>query len=384
MNGGYDSMKFDHIIVGAGSMGSATAYYLGKQGRRVLLIDAFTPPHDEGSHHGDTRLIRFAYGEGEKYVPFVLRAKELWDDIAEHSGMKNFIQTGIINVGDEQDPFIQSVKNTSESFNLPLHVMTAKGVMEKWPGISIPNHFVALHETESGVMLTKPAIQGYLQEAFNYDVTPQFNSPVTQIEVLNGKAIVTIANGEQFEAENCIVTVGAWAKTVLEQTGIKIPVQATRKTFAWFDAPEQLYSEELYPGFTFQFGQESYYGFPSIDGAGLKVGRHDQGIAVDPSEVKAPFGEVAGDKEDLQQFLNVYMPEVGALKQGKTCMYAMTPDEDFIIDSHPIHKEIILAAGFSGHGFKFASAVGEALSEIAQNQQTTIDLTPFKLNRFKL
>ena len=129
MNGGYDSMKFDHIIVGAGSMGSAAAYYLGKQGRRVLLIDAFTPPHDEGSHHGDTRLIRFAYGEGEKYVPFVLRAKELWDDIAEHSGMKNFIQTGIINVGDEQDPFIQSVKNTSESCNLPLPVMTAKGVM---------------------------------------------------------------------------------------------------------------------------------------------------------------------------------------------------------------------------------------------------------------
>ena len=382
MNGGSIEMKYDHIIVGAGSMGSAAAYFLGKQGRSVLLIDGFTPPHDVGSHHGDTRLIRFAYGEGEKYVPFVLRAKELWDDIAVRSGKKNFIQTGIINVGDKRDPFIESVKNTSEIFNLALHEMTAEEVMKKWPGIEIPSSFVALYETESGVMLTKPAIEGYLQEAFKYDVTPKFNSPVTQIEVKNGKVVVTIESQEQFVADNCIVTVGAWAKTVLEQTGLTIPIQATRKTFAWFDASEQLYSETVLPGFTFQFGQESYYGFPSIHGAGLKVGRHDQGVPVHPSEAKLPFGEVAGDKEDVQQFLNSYMPQVGELKEGKTCMYAMTPDEDFIIDTHPIHKEIILAAGFSGHGFKFASAVGEALSEIALNQPTTIDLTPFRLSRF--
>ncbi len=375
-------MKYDHIVVGAGSMGSATAYYLGKQGKCVLLIDAFTPPHDEGSHHGDTRLIRFAYGEGEKYVPFVLRAKKLWDEIADLSGMPNFLQTGIINVGHHDDSFIQSVKHTSDAFGLPLQTLNAEEVMDKWPGISIPSDFVALYETESGVMLTKPAIEGYLQEAFKYDVTAKFNAPVTHINVANGKAVVTIANGEQFEADNCIVTVGAWAKTVLEQTGMTIPVQATRKTFAWFDAPEELYGEALYPGFTFQFDKESYYGFPSIDGAGLKVGRHDQGVPVDPSEVKAPFGEVAGDKEDLQRFLAGYMPQVGALKQGKTCMYAMTPDEDFIIDTHPVHKEIILAAGFSGHGFKFASAVGEALSELAMGQQTTIDMSPFSLKRF--
>ena len=316
-------------------------------------------------------------------MPFVLRAKELWDDIAARSGKKNFIQTGIINVGDERDSFIESVKNTSEIFNLPLHVMTAAEVMEKWPGIKIPSNFVALHETESGVMLTKPAIEGYLQEAFKFDVTPKFNSPVTQINVLDGKAIVTISTGEQFKADNCIVTVGAWAKTLLDDTELNLPVQATRKTFAWFEAPEKLYSEGIYPGFTFQFGNESYYGFPSIGGAGLKVGRHDGGQAIHPSDAKASFGTVEGDLEDLQQFLSGYMPSVGAFKEGKTCMYAMTPDEDFIIDSHPIHKEIILAAGFSGHGFKFASAVGEALSEMAQCKQTTIDLTPFRLNRFE-
>lgn len=377
-------MHYDHIIVGAGSMGSAAAYYLGKTGKSILLIDAHTPPHTEGSHHGDTRLIRFAYGEGAKYVPFVLRAKKLWDELAEESGTKNFIQTGIINVGAREDSFIKSVKQTSTEFELPLEELTAKEVMQRWPGIQIPHNFVALYETESGVMLTKPAIESFIKLAQTYNVTTCFNNQVTQIQDINNKIYVTVQSGETYTASNCIVTVGAWAKELLKNTAVNVPVEARRKTFAWFEANELLYSEKSkYPGFTFQFDKESYYGFPSIDGAGLKVGRHDGGDSINPSEPKKAFGEVNGDLEDLRNFLNEYMPQVGTLKEGKTCMYAMTPDEDFIIDVHPTNKSIILACGFSGHGFKFASAVGEALSEMALNRPTTIDLKPFSLNRFK-
>lgn len=372
---------YDHIVVGAGSMGSAAAYYLGKLGKKVLLIDAFMPPHTEGSHHGETRLIRFAYGEGERYVPFVLRAKELWDEIAELSCMPNFIQTGIINVGPRGDEFLQGVRTSSERFNLPLQELSSHELIAKWPGIQVPEDYIALYETESGVLLTKPAIEGYLQEAFRYDVTPKFNAPVANIEVVNGTTIVTLRNGERYEGANCIVTVGAWANELLSKTGYDIPVQATRKTFAWFDAPENLYGEASnFPGFSFQLKDECYYGFPSIDGAGLKVGRHDSGEPISASEAKAPFGQ--SDAADLKRFLNGFMPQVGALKEGKTCMYAMSPDEDFIIDFHPAHKEIIIAAGFSGHGFKFASAVGEVLSELATRQQTTIDITPFSIKRF--
>ena len=376
-------MKYDHIIVGAGSMGSAAAYYLGKAGKHVLLIDAFTPPHNEGSHHGDTRLIRFAYGEGEKYVPFVLRAKKLWDELAKISGKTNFLQTGVINVGAQDDPFINGVKQASDTYQLNVEQLSAQQVMERWPGIQLPEEYIALHELDSGVLLTKPCIEAYLQEASNFNVRFQFNTRVEDIVVENGHVFVKVDNGTVFEGTNVIVTVGAWAKMLLEKTAIKLPVQATRKTFAWYEAAEEVYGSELFPGFTFQFHDESYYGFPSIDGAGLKVGRHDLGEAINPDTVKVAFGEVEGEKEDLQRFLHTYMPQVGELKEGKTCMYAMTPDEDFIIDQHPLHPEILFAAGFSGHGFKFASAVGEALSEMAQNVPTTIDLSPFCLSRFK-
>jgi N-methyl-L-tryptophan oxidase len=376
-------MKYDHIIVGAGSMGSAAAYYLAKAGKHVLLLDAHTPPHNEGSHHGDTRLIRFAYGEGEKYVPFVLRAKQLWDELAKISGKTNFLQTGIINVGAPDDSFIKGVKYAAETYQLNVAQLSAQQVMERWPGIQLPDEYIALHERDSGVLLTKPCIEAYLQEAANLNAAFQFNTRVEDIVIENGHVFVKVDNGTVFEGSNVIVTVGAWAKMLLEKTEIKLPVQATRKTFAWYEAAEDVYGSNLFPGFTFQFNNESYYGFPNIDGAGLKVGRHDLGEAINPDAVKVAFGEVDGEKEDLQAFLHTYMPQVGELKEGKTCMYAMTPDEDFIIDQHPLHPEMIFAAGFSGHGFKFASAVGEALSEMAQNVPTTIDLSPFRLSRFE-
>ena len=376
-------MKYDHIIVGAGSMGSAAAYFLAKAGKHVLLLDAHTPPHNEGSHHGDTRLIRFAYGEGEKYVPFVLRAKQLWDELAKISGKTNFLQTGIINVGAPDDSFIKGVKYAAETYQLNVAQLSAQQVMERWPGIQLPDEYIALHERDSGVLLTKPCIEAYLQEAANLNAAFQFNTRVEDIVIENGHVFVKVDNGTVFEGSNVIVTVGAWAKMLLEKTEIKLPVQATRKTFAWYEAAEDVYGSNLFPGFTFQFNDESYYGFPNIDGAGLKVGRHDLGEAINPDAVKVAFGEVDGEKEDLQAFLHTYMPQVGELKEGKTCMYAMTPDEDFIIDQHPLHPEMIFAAGFSGHGFKFASAVGEALSEMAQNVPTTIDLSPFRLSRFE-
>lgn len=375
-------MRFDHIVVGAGSMGSAAAYFLGKARQKVLLVDAYEPPHIEGSHHGDTRLIRFAYGEGEKYVPFVLRAKQLWDDIANESGKHNFLQTGIINVGDINDDFIQSVQRAAKAFDLPFEHLSADEIMKKWPGIQVPQNFIALLETTSGVLLTKPAIEGYLQEAAKYDVTFEFKNAVETIVMKENYGTIILKNGNTYEAKNIIVTVGAWANELLKQTGINIPVLPLRKTFAWFEANEQLYGDALFPGFTFQFGEESYYGFPSIDGAGLKVGRHDGGKVINPSEKKAPFGEVESEREDLERFLQEYMPQVGELKEGKTCMYAMTPDADFIIDRHPQYSNLIIAAGFSGHGFKFASAVGEALSELALGKETTIQLQPFSMNRF--
>lgn len=376
-------MHYDHIIVGAGSMGAAAGYFLSKKGKSVLMLDAFNPPHDFGSHHGDTRLIRYAYGEGDFYVPFVLRARDLWKQLEEESGARIFNQTGIINVGKKGDAFLETVESSAEKFNLPLLLLDAKETMDKWPGIQMPEDFVTCYEETSGVLYTKQAIESFIKIATQNGAVLKTNSKVISVNTLNQTTVeVVTENGETYTANNVILTTGAWAKQMLDNAGVSVPLRPIRKTFAWFEAEEALYGDSQFPGFSFQYGDACYYGFPSIDGVGVKVGRHDLGDAVDPDDDKIPFGEVTGDKEDLQDFLQTFLPQVGELKFGKTCMYSMTPDEHFIIDKVPGKENIIVAAGFSGHGFKFASAVGELLSQMALNEKIDLNIEAFSIARF--
>lgn len=373
---------FDTIIVGAGSMGLAAGYYLAKEGQSVLLLDAFEPPHDKGAHHGETRLIRFAYGEGLKYVPFALRAKALWEELEQQASREIFKRVGVLNFAPAGDPYMENVLASAQQFDLPLEVLTAEAANAKWPGVHFPGNMDIYFEPTSGVLMIENILHTYYELATKLGATIHGNERVTAIEATAEQVQVQTAKGHLYTAKNCIITVGAWAKSLLAETGVTLPLRPIRKTFAWYEADEELYNANHFPGFAYINGSEGYYGFPSIDGAGVKVGRHDLGISIHPDDAPIPFGEVAHDKEDLDRFLQTFMPQVGPLKFGKTCMYDMTPDEDFIIDMHPQFSNITFATGFSGHGFKFASAVGEALKDLITTGETKVDLAPFKLNRF--
>lgn len=373
--------NYDVIVVGAGSMGMAAGYFLAKSGKKTLLIDSFNPPHDYGSHHGETRIIRYAYGEGQNYVPFALRARDLWSDISKRVNQELFLQTGVINVGNKNDPFIQNVINSAEKFNLPLEVLSAAEVHKKWPGMELPKDFVGCFEPTSGVLKVEKCVEAFRELALKEGAEIHTNSKVTQIEAKPNQVTITTLDGASFTANSAVISVGAWAGKLLQQLDLTLPLNPIRKTFAWFDVDGNYYNEHSFPAFAFQLSDSIFYGFPSINGAGLKVGRHDGGEMINPDQDKPPFGEVPGDKEDLKGFLDQFMPQKHTLKYGKTCMYTMTPDEDFIIDTHPKYNNIAIAAGFSGHGFKFASAVGEVLSDLIVKGSTNLDITPFSMKR---
>ncbi|KOY82942.1 N-methyl-L-tryptophan oxidase [Lysinibacillus macroides] len=372
-------MLYDVVIVGAGSMGMAAGYYLSKAGKKVLLLDAFNPPHEEGSHHGDTRIIRFAYGEGTSYVPFVKRAGELWQALERLVDERLFLQTGVVNIGEPTSSSIQNVKASAQLYDLALDCYSAEEAMNKWPGLALPANLVACFEPTAGVLRVEACIQAYKKLALAAGATLQTNDKVLAIQA--GDIVHIQTANTAYQAKQLIVTAGAWATELLATMNITIPVTPTRKTFAWFEADEQLYRDAVFPAYGIELADSFYYGFPSIDGVGLKLGRHDGGEAVDPNEPLRPFDDE--DREDLQQFIQQFMPQHGALKYGKTCKYSMTPDEDFIIDFLPNHCNIVIAAGFSGHGFKFSSAVGEVLSELLLDGTSKQDLTPFKLSRFR-
>lgn len=374
-------MKYDVVVVGAGSMGMAAGYFLAKQGKKVLMMDAFDPPHHHASHHGETRIIRHAYGEGEKYVPLALRAQALWEALQAESGQTLFLKTGVLNMGEASSPFIQMIIASAKQYQLPIEVLTAAEIHQRFPGITLPDNYIGCFESTSGVLRCEDCISAYRQLALAHGAELLTYHPLDEIDVQDHG--VTLRSGETvIVADKVIVSAGAWATKLMSALDFTLPMQPNRKTFAWFEADEALYGEGLFPAFSFDSPQGMYYGFPSIDGAGLKVGRHDGGEAQDPDTPIAPFDTVV-DSVDLERFLATVMPQTSGLMYGKTCLYSMTADEHFIIDTLPKHDNIIIAAGFSGHGFKFASVIGEILSDLAVRGETEHDISLFSLSRFQ-
>ncbi len=374
-------MKYDVIVVGAGSMGMAAGYYLAKDNKKVLMMDSYDPPHSNGSHHGETRIIRHAYGEGEQYVPFVLRAQELWLELEEKANAHLFMNTGVINIGDPNSPFIQEVQDSSKQHNLPLETLTAKEIYERWPGLQLPDHLIGCVETNSGVLFSERCILAYRTLAEQLGATVKTNTEVKDINI-HGNFVRVITDTEVYEAASIIITAGAWSKTLLQKVNIDLPLQTIRKTFSWFQTNSEEYDASTFPAFTINLGDEMYYGFPDIEGAGVKIGRHDGGHPLNIENSTEPFGTYPEDKGDVSRIIECFFPKVDAFQVGKTCIYTNTPDEDFIIDTLPGHSNVAIACGFSGHGFKFSSVVGEVLSQMVTNQEISFDMSPFRLSRF--
>lgn len=378
-----NNKNYDVVIIGAGTMGMAAGYFLARRGVRTLLIDAFDPPHSHGSHHGDSRMIRHAYGEGREYVALALKAQELWEALEKEAGTTIFCKTGVLGLGGAQSAFIQEVISASEAYQLPIEILSGTEIRKRWPGITVPDDFTGCLELNSGFIYSERAIAAYKKLAIQSGADFLPNTPVTDIAPEESHVKVTTGTGDYF-SEKVLVTAGAWNGRLLG--GLGLPLEPRRKVFGWFDAPEDLYGyeETQFPSFYLDEGGRMFYGFPSLAGSGLKLGRTDDGQPIDPGEHIQNFGAYPEDEDELRSFLSRWMPGAnGKLKRAETCLQTWTPDSDFIIDQHPESKNIWMAAGFSGHGFKFGSVLGEILSKRLLDEKCEFDLSPFDLSRFK-
>lgn len=372
---------FDVIIVGAGSMGMSAGYYLAKQGIKTLLIDAFDPPHSMGSHHGDTRIIRHAYGEGRGYVPLALRAQTLWNELQQETKETIFKQTGVLGIGPEGSTFIDEAKAGADRYSLPLEIFQADDIHQRWPGIAVPENFVACYEPTSGVLFSENCVRAFRRLALAHGASILVDTPVQDIDILKDTVRIHTYNGS-YTSDKLIISTGAWNRKMLAKVHLNLPLQPTRQTVGWFECEEALYKYGKFPAFYAETGTARFYGFPSFDGCGLKLGHHDYGQSIDPDHMNREFGIYAKDEGVIRRFLETYMPQAaGKLKQGRVCMYTKTPDDHFIVDLHPNYPHVAIAAGFSGHGFKFSSVIGEILTQLAINGKAEHDISLFSITR---
>lgn len=370
-------MEYDLIVIGSGSVGSAAGYYATRAGLKVLMIDSAMPPHSQGSHHGETRIIRHAYGEGTRYVPMLLKAQRLWDELAEITGEKIFHRCGVINIGPDGSPFITNVKNSAVEYALNTVSMSATEIRTKWPLISISDDYCGVFEPDSGFLQSEIAVAAYIRLAREAGCAQLFKCPVESIDYDEQGAIVKTHEGT-YRAPKIAITAGTWVKKLLPE----LPVSPVRKVFAWHHADGRYSEENHFPAFTFQTLQgDQYYGFPSSKDA-LKLGKHNGGQLIDSPEQRKPFGTVQQDGTEVFNFLRHHLPGVGVCLHGSACTYDVTIDEDFIIDTLPGHNNTLVISGLSGHGFKFSSVLGEIISDFGRDEDSTFNLQPFSLSRF--
>ncbi|ATG74305.1 N-methyltryptophan oxidase [Zobellella denitrificans] len=375
-------MQADIMVIGAGSVGLAAGYQLARRGARVVLLDEGAPPHALGSHHGSTRLIRYAYGEGARYVPLLLRARRLWQELEAESGEPLLLPCGVLNLGRADSPFIHQVAASAREYGLALEQVARDEIARRWPAWQLPAGLAGAFEPEAGVLYCERALLAWRRLAERAGARLLEHSAVRALSMdSKGGVTASTAQGE-IRASKALLCAGQHTVTLLAGLGLSLPLTRVRKTFAWYRADEKAMGPGCFPGFSADLAEGIYYGFPTLDGAGFKLGRHDGGQPLAPGEPLAPFGAFEEDRAELDAVVRAYLPGVGELIEGKACHYIRTPDEDFILDRHPEHERLFFASACSGHGFKFAAVLGELFAHWMLDGDPGFDLAPFRLARF--
>jgi sarcosine oxidase len=363
---------FDVIVLGVGGVGSAALDQLAGRGLRVLGIDRFPPGHDRGSSHGRTRLIRQAYFEHPDYVPLLRRTYELWADLSERSGKTLYHQVGILQVGRADGTVVPGVLASARQHKLDVEELSEGEVTARFPGVRISRPLVALFEKQAGYLDVEDCVRAAADQAVHRGAVLQLGESVRRWKA-DGTGVSVETDRGTYRAASLIITAGAWAGTLLADLGIRF--QVIRKSLYWYAAPERIYSPiHGFPGFLIETDDGSFYGFPHIDEHGLKAAEHTGGLPVaDPLNVDRHPDP--NETIRVERFLAEYLPAVSREPLDfATCLYTLSPDSHFVVDRHPEHPQVSFAAGLSGHGFKFATVLGEVLADLAQHGQTRLPI----------
>lgn len=360
------------IVIGGGTMGLATAWELGKRGIAALVLEQFGIVHDQGSHSGQTRIIRHAYAESPDYVPIVQRADDLFLQLEGETGAKVLYRTGGLDLAAPGSNHAQAARESAERWDVPCEWLDGAEIRRRFPAWRVPDDWRACFSPISGFLHVDATLAALANAATARGVTIREHTPVVNWRVdSDGYAIVETRH-ELFTADKLIITAGAWASGLL--AGIGLPLTVLRKVLWWFGVQDSsLYDRERFPVYIAESETHHVYGFPldaATFGAGLKIAEHSGGDPTDPDAIdRHASDDEAGLALDFgQRYLTGVTNQI---ERRAVCMYTMTPDTDFIVDRHPEHAAVVFGTGFSGHGFKFATAMGEHLAELALDQTVT-------------
>jgi sarcosine oxidase len=358
-------------------MGSAALHHLARRGARVLGLERFDLLHDQGSSHGLTRIIRLAYFEHPDYVPLLRRAYELWRDLEDEAGEQLLHVTGILEGG---EGILDGVLRSCAEHGLPHEVLDGREAGRRFPAYALPGEMEVVFQADGGFVLPERCIVAHVEAALARGAEVRARERVLDWNETEAGLHIRTDRGS-FETERVVFAAGAWSQDVA-----RLPpglVRGVRQALAWLQPTRpELFAPERMPVFNLRLNGEHFYGFPAFGIPGFKLGRYDHfGDGGDPDGISRE--PTLADEEPLRAFAERYFPEgAGPTIALKTCLFEPSPDEHFLVDRHPESERVVVAAGFSGHGFKFCSVMGEILADLALDGETRHDIGLFRLARF--
>ena len=366
------------IVAGLGAMGSAAVWRLAKRGRRVLGLDRLHPPHVQGSSHGRSRIIREAYFEHPLYVPLVRRAYDLWAELESESGRRLLRPTGGLMIGPPEGELVSGARRSAVTHGLPFEELSAAEMRSTFPALAPEDPVVGILEPRAGILLPERCVEAALDCARRRGAELHFDEAVVGWSPEEGGVVVRSDKGT-YSANRCILATGAWLAAMARTT---LPLTVERQTAFWFRplAHPERFSPDALPVYLWEWEPDRFfYGFPDL-GDGLKIARHHEGESVQP---ESAHREVSPEEvEGIRAIMHQYLPDGnGPLLDASVCLYTNTPDRHFLVDRHPETSSVLLASPCSGHGFKFAPAIGEVLARLACDEDPEFDLGPFAAGR---
>jgi sarcosine oxidase len=380
--------QFDVIVVGLGAMGGAATYQLARRGRRVLGLERYTAAHDKGSSHGRSRIIRQAYMESPAYVPLLLRAYELWAELERESGQRLLTLTGGLMIGPPGSAVVAGSIRSAQEHSLPHEILDAAEIKRRFPPFTPGPDVVALYEQRSGMLDPEASVGAFLDRAARLGATLQFEEPVLAWEAAaSGDRVRVTTARATYEAARLVIAPGAWAPELLAE--LALPLTVERQVLYWFEprGPAAPFLPDRFPIYIWEVHPDvDFYGFPAQDGppGGVKVAFYRAGgVASQCTPETIDRSVHPAEVERMRECLAACIPSLnGELRAALTCMYTNTPDQHFAIGLHPRRPQVVVASPCSGHGFKFASVVGEILADLAIDGATRHPIGLFDLGRF--
>ena len=347
-------------------MGSSVLAHCAKRGLRTIGFEQYEPLHDRGASSGRSRMIRKAYYEHPDYVPLLLRAYDAWRELERETGNDLLHVTGLLMIGGRRSEIITGALRSASEYDLPVEELDANTVRERFPMFAVRDDERAVFEADGGFIVPERAVEAHLQLAERCGAVMEFCARVTCEDALRRAPCV-------------VVCAGPW----LEDLDMGVPLQIERNVQHWFAPANNEFAFGRCPSFLFERDEWPHplYGFPDY-GFGVKAAFHGSGQYTRATDLDRRVHD--GDIEPVRNALQEALPgAAGSYVDGKACMYALTPDRHFVISPSTRDSRLIVAGGFSGHGFKFVPVVGEVVADMVVGAELDSRLEFLSATRFR-